>query len=244
MTKIRKCYNFFKPAHSFFPGCSLENILINNPWLLNLITLVSCCLLPIILLFAMIGIATGRTFSTPFFTIGPKEPSKSETPPTFQNVINNNAPGMTTEQMDQLAERITQKAETIKQQDNQSAVKYYYQPPALPEHLAYILSVRFDIEQKVASIVLTYGGPWAGSSMATADKFFDLASRHNLIPKQLEQEIADFYSFTQIFLRGLTVDDNSMLRIQYLASYLARELDYVASQTSNDKSYADNEHKR
>lgn len=128
------------------------------------------------------------------------------------------------EQMDTI---IAQVKERVKAEiGNQPAL--LYQPPGLHEQTLFIYGVRHELKRKLATIVLSEGGAWAGCSMADFSQFFSLAKQFNKISEGLAKEIEAFYSDTEMLLNtDVILSDEEFSRVRYLATGIISLLEPV-----------------
>ncbi len=133
-------------------------------------------------------------------------------------------PVLNHEQIEEVANRITEKVKNIQAELHNRPPEALYQPPRISDRLIYIYEVWHDIENKIRWLVLSWGGGWAGCSMADFDSYFEKAKMANLMPEGLANEINDFYYYTRSIINGGDVSDTQFLRIQYLAANINYEL--------------------
>lgn len=155
--------------------------------------LIISVLLAIIAIFVAIIFITvvvqGREFHYGKLIIGKKHESfesfgaPDETPQTELDI-------------DGIAERVKEK---IAQEKSSKEIPTFT-PPKLSEQQIYLFSARQDIRVRLIDIVLSHGGGWAGVSMASFNKFYNLAKDNNLISKRLASDIHEFMIFTRELL--------------------------------------------
>ena len=141
---------------------------------------------------------------------------------------------LTNEQMDAIADRVSERAETARKELKDPDI--LFDVPGVSNRITHILKLRHEVEKKVKDIVLAWGGAWAGHSMAPFDTYYEHLTRLNLAPPKLIQEISDFMFFSQAIINeGLGPTDEVYLQVQYAASQLVRELSIILSNTDHDK---------
>jgi hypothetical protein len=131
------------------------------------------------------------------------------------------------EQLDEVISRVSAKVQTIQIKAQYKPPNALYQPPKLSDRLIYIYEVTHDIRNKIHKLVLSWGGGWAGCSMADLDSYLEKATSFNLIPESIANEINDFHSYTLSIINGDDVSDTQFLRIQYLAANINEQLTYT-----------------
>ncbi len=212
----------------------LLSLLDKYPWLIYVVLVI----FSVLLILFIIGVIQGREVSIYPPKIGSKvkksdqsknptyKPSVTQSQQQTQNV--NIYQSMTQEQIDEVASRIAEKVIVIRKEVNNQPPKFLYQPSELSDSLKYIYSARHEIERKVRNLVLTYGGEWAGHSMASFDTYLRYAKNGNVISKELHQEISDFYiMYTQPMINFEGVSDEQLLEVQYLATHINKQLDAI-----------------
>ena len=158
-----------------------------------------------VLIIFIAGIIQGRGISLWGFKIDPRI-----TPTTSNNI-----------DMEGLAERISEKLS----KEKFSKDRLRYSPPELSEQQAYIYSARQDIGEKISDIVLSFGGGWAGVSMANFDTFFDMAKDHKLISEKLAEDINEFMVYTTTLLNEDFISESGYNNVKEFYELIRIQLD-------------------
>jgi hypothetical protein len=200
----------------------MTEIILQYPIILYILIALSFIILPIVIIMAVVGFIQGREFSTPLFRIGAKIPSG---PSSLHSHPAD--PQIAEEQMDEIIERVRSKLEEFKEERGLSDQALSIRPPNLPGHTIDLFSLRVEIGRKVREIVLSHGGGWAGSSLATFETFIELAIQHNLISRQLAQDIQGFEFLIKPGIYGDEIGNEQYRDATQLASKILRQLDEV-----------------
>lgn len=131
------------------------------------------------------------------------------------------------EQIKDIARIVSEEVIEYKREVGDESPTAIYPVSKPPERIEYMYSVRYAIERKVRSLVLSNGGPWAGSSMATINTFLDYGVSGKVFSKYIAQDIHDFLYYTQTLINSGGVSDGQFLEMQYQASKIIMQLDSI-----------------
>lgn len=126
-----------------------------------------------------------------------------------------------------IASQISEEIRSVWQYENEKSLGTIYKIPSLPERVLYVYSVRYAIERRVRSLVLSNGGPWAGSSMATIKTFLDYGVTGRVISQNIAADINDFLYYTQSLVNSGNLNDGEFIQMQYQASRIFSVLDEI-----------------
>jgi hypothetical protein len=198
----------------------------------------SCFILPIVVVTALLVIRQGREFSTPWFKFGPKE-KLQESQPVGAFII----PAISAITEEQLNEKIRiavrETANGFKSEVKNQPPSQLFQPPKLSDREIYIHAVLKEIKNKLAGIVINWGGPWAGVSLADLENFLSKAESHNLIPDYLASDIKNFLANANMLIVSVSISDESFLEMQYLAAKINLGLDEAATIVHKEKGWVE-----
>lgn len=187
----------------------LTDLFIQYPVVLYGLIGVSCLLLPLLLLFAILSFAQGREFSTPLFKIGPKAP------PLAPSAL---PPRLSQEGIEELAATLKQRVEEHLRSLPTPAAPLAFQPPSLEDSALQLVAMQLAIDRSVQAIVLSHGGGWAGCSMAPFETFYDLARSHGIIDQRTLDEINDLRNLTSLATYGDLIPDEQFSDAERLAT--------------------------
>lgn len=198
------------------------------PWLLIIMV--------VIILGGVFLISKRNDITTPWFKISPSNSKEHKSEPNqsvvVQNVITPSVSKFSDEELEDVGERMARYVLDI-QAKTTTHEKPLFDPPKIPERIAYYYNVWNYIETLIRHIVLSWGGPWAGHSLADFSVYFDLAITQNLISDELKAKIQDFQLYAQPFINNNSITDKGFLDIQYLSSDICEQLNGIlASRTS------------
>jgi hypothetical protein len=175
---------------------------------------------------AIVGFTQGREVSIPIFRVGPK-PSSS--PPQVPRIELSMSP-ISEENIDQITEKVRERLEKYKEDEGISEEIVPFDPDVLPDQSIDLYRMKVAIGKKVREIVLSWGGGWAGSSLASFETFFELASQHNLVPEEILQDIQAFEWLLRPGIFGDQIGPEQYLEISQLATKILDQLDEVEVQ--------------
>lgn len=78
------------------------------------------------------------------------------------------------ERLSEIQNQVTVKANEFKTQNHNEPPDLFYRPRKLPSGISYMYAARYEITEKLRSIVLARIGAWPGCSYAWFDTLFDL----------------------------------------------------------------------
>lgn len=100
----------------------------------------------------------------------------------------------------------------------------------ISERVLYLIRSRREIELKIRELLLETGGGWAGCSMASTDTYIEYLQNSGILDKDSLQKIYDFYFFSNVFVYGNDIDDDSFLTAQYMIRELINLLQRLRSE--------------
>ncbi|MEW5828758.1 MAG: hypothetical protein AB1846_07695 [Chloroflexota bacterium] len=207
------------------------------PYLFAVVLCGVCFYTPFVFGVIVYIVRKGGQFNSKWFDL--KGPGSSDSSNQEQSVhVNIPGPTLTEEQIEMLLERITKKAQEI-QGSSKNISGILYHPPKLSDRHYYLFEAKKDVEDKVGAIVVTYGGGWAGVSLASYETFFEMAVTHNLIPEKLASDLNDFNLFVHFQMGNKIIDDQMFLEAQYLASNISQQLEWILQRIITERDAQD-----
>ena len=100
----------------------------------------------------------------------------------------------------------------------------------ISERILYLIRSRREIELKIRELLLEKGGGWAGCSMASTDTYIEYLQNSGILDKDSLQKIYDFYFFSNVFVYGNDIDDDSYLTALYMVRELINLLERLRSE--------------
>jgi hypothetical protein len=121
-------------------------------------------------------------------------PSQSQTVNVLAEIKPENFP--------ELADQIAARVQEIKVEQPQPTPVPASDLPALSDDLGYVLRAQLEMRNRVAEVVLAWGGGWAGHSLWSLGGYTNLAEEHRLISGQLSADITQFMHLTATVFSG------------------------------------------
>ena len=201
----------------------MVELVIQYPWLLYLLIFLALLIFPLLVGMAVVGFIQGREVSIPIFRVGPHP---SSNPPQVQS-IELSMSGITDENIDDITERVRERLEKYKAEEGISEEAVPLDRDVLSDHSVDLYRMKVAIGKKVREIVLSWGGGWAGSSLASFETFYDLAGQHNLIPDEILQDIQAFEWLLRPGIYGDQIGAEQYQEISQLAAKILDQLDEI-----------------
>lgn len=165
----------------------------------------------------------GRRLKIPMLEIGEK-------PQPLPSPINIYPPGsaeLSEEKKREIVDEIMVKIKEERKKSRFEDDKLIYKPAEMPKRTHYVFAAKTEIENKIRELTISHFGGFAGVSMAPAEIFLEMGVREDLISKELEIGISEFYWLITPGIFGEVIYDELFLDIQYMATKINRELDKI-----------------
>ena len=192
------------------------------PFVVWVILILAIIAIPLLIILAIMSFRQGREFSTPLFKFGPRVHStdnSQEKGPIPRNFTEN--------ELDDIVERV--RIRLIEYRNKKAITEATLMPnlPDLPKYTFELFKMNVRIFRKVREIVLSWGGGWAGSSIASFDTYFDLAIQHKLVNEVIIQDIRDFEWISKPGIYGDEISQEQFNDAAQLAGKIMMQLNEI-----------------
>ncbi len=192
------------------------------PFLLYLLIAASCVVLPVLIVIAIMAFLQGREVDTPILRIGAKPTVESATPSAIPPVT----PGtLTQDQMDEVVSRVSASLRAEAAKSNAESGPKELQPAKVPDHTLGLFAAKLAIQRKIRDIVVSTGGGWAGVSLASLERFQELADQFSMIDKEVLQQVNDFLWLTIPGIYGDSISDEQYQETMQLANIIMKKIE-------------------